>query len=35
MLKGGGRGFRLNLFYKVIMGGGGGGLIHFILIKII
>jgi hypothetical protein len=23
MLKGGGRGFRLNFFYKFIMGGGG------------
>jgi hypothetical protein len=37
MLKGGGRGFRLNFFYKFIMGGGGGGggLINFMLIKII
>jgi hypothetical protein len=34
MLKGGGRGFRLNFFYKVII-GGRGGLIHFILVKII
>jgi len=34
MLKVGGRGFRLNFFYKVII-GGGGGLIHFILVKII
>jgi hypothetical protein len=30
MLKGAGKGFRLNLFYKFIM-GGRGGLIHFYL----
>jgi hypothetical protein len=35
MLKGDGRGFRLNFFYKFIIGGGWVGLIHFILVKII